>query len=648
MWIETSTYDTIETTSSLETQNNNPLSDQEIEDISVSRMLYRERLALVEQRAMVKDENYDRAQNLLKDHPHQSHFIKYNWIFYRDISSIDFWENKRPFIMYAPRISRQDLEEYITDFDTEQEKLKNLERLLRDNPNRQTFYELDGRYYTSNPTRVPWNNISAILRVKQVSRSHLEAKVESIEKWSIESISLQLDRAIANTNNPSIRNYLMDLRIWISLNGNNDFILTFWERIWSLINLLEKSQIEPLSLSEIWEILLLSFNILRSGVSDWVRVVISLIKDVSSNRLYKFWEENSEYEQIIRDSFETGNIWQAISFLGNIFPDYFVEWIREWWIDTASLPLAVWAGGIDGFLDYIQASVDIVVIPDTIIQNIWQLSVEIYRNWGSMLNELARNFTKVSDYMYVLSYIVAVVLSFKVLPSKIGILALPNVIMRWLQASGKIPANMLEWVGNFLTNNMQRIEVLVNNNIKWASISGEKIWTWINTALRWGQKVRDSLDGSNTLINSIWVNARQVRASREALSLTNNSLKLAQIFWESIVWRTNEALTTRNAMSAYREMILKWNWFDIDDIDALITQTKWEVRYNLVLIRERLMEVEEIIDSEVLPVWNENQNLLNNYDPLSYDIFIENINTNINSYNQLSKVIFRQLILNDF
>ncbi len=636
MWIETSTYDTNETLSTLETQNNTPLSNEEIEDISVSRMLYKERLALVEQRAKVKDENYDRAQDLLKDYPHQNNFIKYNGLFYRDIISVDFWESGRPFVIYVPKFSRQDLEEYITDFDKEQENLKSIERLLRDNPNNQTFYELDGKYYTSNPSRVPWNNINAILRVKQVSRTHLEAKVESIEKWSIESISLQLDRAIANTNNWNIRNYLMDLRIWISLNGNNDLILTFWERIWSLINLLEKSEVQPLSISEIWEIMLLIFNILRSWVSDWIRIMISLIKDVSSNKLYKFWEEDSEYEKIIRESFETGNIWVAISFLEKIFPTNFVEWVREWWIDTASLPLAIWAGWIDGFLDYIQASVDIVVIPDTIIQNIWQLSAEIYRNGGDLINELAKNFTKVSDYMYVLSYIVAVVLSFKVLPSKFWILALPNVIMRWLQASWKIPANMLGWVNNFLTNNIQKIEVLVNNNIKWVTISSEKIWTWINTALRWSQKVRDSVDGSNTLINSIWVNARQVRASREALSITNNSLKLASIFWESVVWRTNETLTTKNAMSAYKEMILKLNGFNNDDIDALITETKWEVRYNLVLIRERLMEVEEVIESEVLPIWNSRDKLT-----LNQKITIL---SQMHKYSDLWKLIIKMLI----
>ncbi len=107
---------------------------------------------------------------------------------------------------------------------------------------------------------------------------------------------------------------------------------------------------------------------------------------------------------------------------------------------------------------------------------------------------------------------------------------------------------------------------------------------------------------------------------------------------------------TKNAMNVYREMILKWNGFNNDDIDALITETKWEVRYNLVLIRERLMEVEEVIESEVLPVWNENEKILNEWllegdSIIIYNNFKENIIKDITKYDELSQIIFRQFIL---
>lgn len=650
-----SNFKPLNISTSPEKQKNNPLTTTEQEDFSKSQKLYKERLKAIESKVKSKDEMYLSAKSLLNENPNTQYFTKFNWQYYKDNHEI----NQKPLflgnwyliknekwqddIVYSENVLRKELEKLVKDYEQEQKTLGDISSLLKNNQNTQTFYELDGMYYLSNPTRVPKTNwdTSDILRVKEVSRDELQSKVESLEKWSLEWISKRLDLLISKTNNGNLRNYLMDVRTGISLNGNNDFILTLWERLWNLLNILEKSETRPLSIEEIWKVILYSFNVLRSWVSDGIKVVISLIKDVSSDKLYKFWDDDSEYEAILRRSIETGKFNEVLQFFNNawIIPKEYNKSINEATIDTASLPLAMWAGAIDWFLDYAQSSVDIVVTPDTMVQNVIQLSKEIWTNWSELFNELAKNFSKISDWVYILSYIVAIVLCFKYYPSKLWALALPNTIIQWLKASGKIPENMLKGVDTFLSKNLQKIEMYASNKIKWVSITSRWIVKWWEKALEWGIKARDWIDSSNTLFSSIWTNTKQLKASREALAITNNSLKLAQIFGDSIIWRTNEALTTKNAMNAYKETILKGgnDKFDTDDIDSLIEKTKWEARYNLVLVREKLQEVEKVMDKEVLPIFNE-------FNERDWRKTINQIYKNQDKYNKLAILIFNKYL----
>mgnify|MGYP007125370899 FL=1 len=121
---------------------------------------------------------------------------------------------------------------------------------------------------------------------------------------------------------------------------------------------------------------------------------------------------------------------------------------------------------------------------------------------------------------------------------------------------------------------------------------------------------------------------------------------LPQIFGDSIVWRTSEALTTQNAMNAYKETILKgWNdKFQTDNIDSLIEKTKWETRYNLVLVREKLQEVEKVMDKEVLPNWNNYQNYTENLDTQNIQVLKNKLLKNENEFNNLANIIFRKYI----
>ncbi|MDD4151584.1 MAG: hypothetical protein PHR68_03140 [Candidatus Gracilibacteria bacterium] len=622
-----------------EKQKNNPLTQEQLEDFLNSQKLYKERLKLIEKRNFSEEKKYDNAKALLDENPEKTKFYNYKGDFYSEISDIDEIKEiqEKGFVVYVPKISRKELEKIVVNFEKEEKTTENIKNLLKNNPNQEIFYELDGFYYSSNPTRIPGNDIGSILRVKEVSRTEIETKLEDSEKGSIERISLRLDKLIANTDNGNLRNYLMELRTNISLNGNNDLILTFGERLGKLLNLFEKSEIKPLNINEIGEIILLSFNILRSGISDLTKIIISYIKDVSSSKLYKFGDDESDYEKSIRSFFENGDIIGLNSFLNEIIGENNVTDIREFSIDKASIPFALSAGGIDGFLDYIQSSVDIIVTPDIMIQNVYQIGKELITNGGEFLTELLKLFKKSSDVIYVIGYIVSVILGFKLYPSKLGALALPNTIIKGLQASGKIPANMIGNIDNFLGKNLQNIEMFVNDKVKTLNIGEQSI-------IKGGIKTRDSLDSSNTLITSIKTNAKLLKASREALAITNNSLKLAQIFGDSIVGKTNEALTTKNAMNAYKETILKGddNRFNTDDIDVLIEKTKGETRYNLVLVREKLQEVEKIMEKEILPVFNSINDL--SMSQSEYLKMKENIKKNQEKYNKLAILIFNNYL----
>ena len=70
--------------SNSEKQKNNPLTAEQIEDFSKSQRLYKERLALVEKRATLRETNYDTAKQLLQENPNQKHFTKFEWKFYKD------------------------------------------------------------------------------------------------------------------------------------------------------------------------------------------------------------------------------------------------------------------------------------------------------------------------------------------------------------------------------------------------------------------------------------------------------------------------------------------------------------------------------------------------------------------------------------
>lgn len=362
---------------------------------------------------------------------------------------------------------------------------------------------------------------------------------------------------------------------------------------------------------------------------------ISNIKDLLSNypdkkEFFKLkWD--SYLEAKIRQSVEWASLWGLEKYL---FSDNNISWFKESSIEWLKWPLALTAWWIDWMLDYIQSSIDLVIMPDKIAQNIKDFIIIFWNNFSDTINELWSSFESESDYKYVSGYIIWIIVSFLAFPSKYWILDLPKFILNWLKLSWNFSNKVLNKVEWFLNSSFNKIVDSVSKKIpKTGDVINKVVETWKQT--------RDLSDNSNTLRKAIQRQSEELAKSRQALQIVNNSLKLANIFWDNITWVMSQKLSTDIAMTAYKEAVLKWNWFKSSDIDVLIRDTEWEVKYNLIRVKERLLEVEKIMKDEVLPVWNKDIEYKNSNNNLLRNALIHEIKNNNNKYNKLSQEIFK-------
>jgi hypothetical protein len=65
------------------------------------------------------------------------------------------------------------------------------------------------------------------------------------------------------------------------------------------------------------------------------------------------------------------------------------------------------------------------------------------------------------------------------------------------------------------------------------------------------------------------------------------------------------------------------------------------------LVREKLQEVENVMESEVLLVWNESMKIRESFNLKRKNIMLDEINNAIssNKYNEISKIIFKNYLL---
>ncbi len=614
-------------------ENNNTkkeVSSQEVESLWFARETALTRLKFIEKRNSTREYQMWNIKDLLSLNPNQKEFFKLKWDYYasnptrvlRDVSDVILLEI----------VPRSELENTLKSFEKEESKAKSAESLLKQYPNQNVFYELDWNYYSSTPARVPGEDVWKILRVKELSRIDLESWIESFEKWSIEAISKRIDYLIDHKTlkNDNVRKLLIELRIWLSLNDNNsDISLLLWESLWNFLHLIEKSDKQALTMWEIVSLVSCGANIFRSGISDLVWVTVSYLKDITSNHIYKFWKDESFLETKIRESVETSSLWWLEKYL---FTDNTIKWFKQSSIEWLKWPLALTAWWLDWTLDYIQSSVDLVVVPDKVLQNIKDFILIFWNNFWETIDELAKSFESESDYKYVLWYVIWIIISFITLPSKYWMLDLPKFILNGLKLSWNFSSKALNKVEGFLSGNIGKLVDFVSKKFPQFEETLNAGWERVKQA-------RDLSDNTNTLRKWIQRQAEELAKSRQALQIVNNSVKLANIFWDKVTGVMSQKLSTDIAMTAYKETVLKWNWFKSSEIDVLIRDTEWEVKYNLIRVKERLLEVERIMKDEVLPVINFYNSDKNSFEK---NKLLFEIKANSNKYNDLSLKIFEK------
>ena len=139
-------------------------------------------------------------------------------------------------------------------------------------------------------------------------------------------------------------------------------------------------------------------NVSRYGISDSVAVLLGTVRGLTSGRLYKLGETP-----------ET---------------------------DTLQKQRAALAGGIDGVLDYSQAFVDTIVVPDKIAHNAWDISTlvmgdnqEFFSNLKTIIGD---NIKNPADQDYCIAYVATVIASMCAMPNPLTVASLPAVILKAL------------------------------------------------------------------------------------------------------------------------------------------------------------------------------------------------------------------------
>ena len=136
-----------------------------------------------------------------------------------------------------------------------------------------------------------------------------------------------------------------------------------------------------------------------------------------------------------------------------------------------------------------------------------------------------------------------------------------------------------------------------------------KVWNSVNLWRRWYQYTSKILEKGRNVTDSIniwtkrfhWVSDDLLK-SREVLKKLNNTVILADIFWKNMDKFIDKKENTNLALKVYEEEILKGNWIVLDDLEDMIRESNWELQYNLLRIREKFDEMNDIFEREIFPL----------------------------------------------
>jgi hypothetical protein len=505
-------------------------------------------------------------------------------------------------------------------------EIENLEDLLKQNPDTEKFYLHDWKYYKEKPLNLNSEHLQDIVYFQIEAWENLQERItilkESLVEDKIVQTTQKLDYLIDKTfsNNPNIRNLLIELRIWLSWFEKSSY-LSWAESINTMIHLLEKFETQTPSIWEIMKILFHWFNIIRYIPNYWAKAWIWALKDVTSNQLYWFWNKQAPLE----DWLENNIVWNK----------YIPDTIEPEALSIAKIPWASVAWWIDWALDFIQAYVDIKTVPDKVIMWLFDTIPFIYDNFTELWWMMVEWIEETPDVAYIIAYIsVVIVLTLKV-DMWAGVLTIPKAVWELLKKLW-INVDIITQIQNNLIKNSKKI----TDKATWIITASRKYWE--NSA-----KIRDFTDNTNTAMQRFQGVSGDLLNSRKALETLNKTTVLADIFWEKIQAKLDNTNNTEIALQVYEKQILKWNWFVLSEIENQIQNSSWELQYNLIRIREKFDEMKNIFEKEVFPVMEERDNLVKSTN-FAWVMKLDNYynSKKILEMNELAKKILQKYILN--
>lgn len=377
-----------------------------------------------------------------------------------------------------------------------------------------------------------------------------------------------------------------------------------------------------------------AFNVARYGASDAMGICIAMTRDMTTNRLHKMGGM-SEADIAIEKGLDTTKL-----------PDF----LKQFLFNLGKGSFAMVAGGLDGTLDYLQASVDTMTIPDRVIQNamntIGDMGSALYKDNKQFFDGIGKvvseNVTNQSDVLYIMSYIIAVIACIVYFPPPAGLLALPVFLAKQITKF----CSMFQ-LGK--TAEQQMLQIVEQSSIA-KTVKKHAVG-----------KSEETFDKTSTVDTG--TQRLSTNASRDAeLARTNALLKsvtstqiLTHIFGDKIMPKLNATGDvkdlTNKSEQGYVEALLQPNGYqNLESLCDAIGRTTGETQYNLLKTYEKFVEIREVMEKEVLPVLKRKWKSFGDSGIVGgkteYMIYIEKVKKNLPNMSELGRTIIQETIIN--
>jgi hypothetical protein len=258
---------------------------------------------------------------------------------------------------------------------------------------------------------------------------------------------------------------------------------------------------------------------------------------------------------------------------------------------------------------------------------------------GKMWNEIQTLFwERYADWAYILWYIIGNIVSDKYIPSLWGWKNMWEKIFSLIQKM--FPAWKVKSIQEFFQKHYTTIAQSVKNSIH----IDPKVQAWIQKIRtiweKWYGDINSALSRDEALKTRMQSPIEGVWMSQKAKNLSQDTIEFAKLLWEKISQKLSVKDISSLSIEMYEKIILQVSWSKESDIDKLIAVSSWEVLYNLIRVKEKLKEYENILNTQVLPVI---QRLNNAKNITEKNEILRMVSVQFNKYHIVAKNIFNIL-----